>query len=233
MIQECFLYSTLLPDVSSLSARSRAPRDFDALLFGNGGLLIYHVDTTVRHPGTVGYPGQAGWPHNGNHYRVALLPADGNYDLELGVNNADAGDFWTPGMSLGPDVTHPNTHSYQYGQIASTGIRITVLENFDNDDDGVRIQVTGVGEPPLGTREPTAAPVVANPDDTVPPTTVAVTESPTSRSTNTTTPSSLVATKQPMTEPTTGEPSSGTILFTSSSVLVVLTAIGVLTNGWF
>ena len=110
--------------------------DWDVDLFG-GGLLIYHVDDSKRLQGVGGYPSLEGWPANGLHYRVALLQADGQYDLERGVNNGDAGDFWKPGMTLGPGrtndrdggaVVYPNTDSYQNGTIALTGISITVLE---------------------------------------------------------------------------------------------------------
>lgn len=125
--------------------------DYDTDLFG-GGLLIIHVDDSKRLQGVGGYPGLEGWPENGLHYRVALLQADGQYDLERGVNNGDAGDIWKPGMTLGPGstssidnesgsgVVYPNTDSYQNGNIIPTGISIAVLKE---NGEHVTIQVSG------------------------------------------------------------------------------------------
>ena len=47
---------------------------------------------------------------------VAILAKDGNYDLEKGNNNGDAGDMWLPGDFLGPGmggIVYPNTDTYQ------------------------------------------------------------------------------------------------------------------------
>lgn len=72
----------------------------------------------------------AGWPTNGNHYRVALLQADGLYQLESVYTGipGDAGDLYGIG---GPAVTLssstvPNTNTYQNGIVTTTGISITV-----------------------------------------------------------------------------------------------------------
>jgi M6 family metalloprotease-like protein len=85
-----------------------------------GGLAIWHIDdkkgslvyNNVNND--EGYPGQASWPENLKHYRVALLQADGNYDLEKGFNRGDGGDLYRQG---GRDTltsnTVPNTDSYQ------------------------------------------------------------------------------------------------------------------------
>jgi hypothetical protein len=72
-----------------------------------------------------GYPGHPNWP--ADHYRVAVLQADGNYDIEKGVNLGDEFDIFTTNMTLGPgpDVW-PNTDSYQGSQY-QTGIKITVV----------------------------------------------------------------------------------------------------------
>ncbi|MHC4211786.1 MAG: M6 family metalloprotease domain-containing protein, partial [Planctomycetota bacterium] len=85
-----------------------------------GGLCIYHIDEQADDI-TEGYPGQSGWPQNGNHYRVALLQADGNYNLEKGNNRGDSGDVYHgAGTSEISPATTPNTHAYQGGNIIVT-----------------------------------------------------------------------------------------------------------------
>ena len=85
----------------------------DGALPGSG-LLIWHIDET-----------QAGNTDE-NHYKVALLQADGNRDLELNHNRGDAGDPY-PGSTSKTTVdgsTTPNTHSYANADtcVAITGI---------------------------------------------------------------------------------------------------------------
>ena len=65
---------------------------------------------------------QSGWASNGAHYRVALLQADGLYQLESTAQRGDKGDVWhTDGnYVLGPN-TVPNTHTYQGGIVTPTG----------------------------------------------------------------------------------------------------------------
>jgi M6 family metalloprotease-like protein len=106
---------------------NRQVASFDANFWGDGGLVIYHIDEQAGLQNTRGFPGQDGWPGNGNHYRVAVLQADGRYDLEQLRNEGDEGDLYVAGRSLGPGdgSTYPNTDSYQSGTIISTGITIT------------------------------------------------------------------------------------------------------------
>ena len=100
------------------------------------GLAVWHIDENAigvadYGSGTVeGHPGQDGWPENGKHYWVALLQADGNYDLENGYGRGDSGDlFHSAGVNyLGPSVDsdgpYPNTDTYQNGDVARTGVTI-------------------------------------------------------------------------------------------------------------
>jgi hypothetical protein len=97
-----------------------------------GGLAIWHIDENALYT-SEGYPGQKGWPRNGNHYIVALLQADGSYDLERGENNGDSGDLWHAGSklkTLGPSKSlskgpFPNTDSYQGSVLQQTGVTIS------------------------------------------------------------------------------------------------------------
>ena len=136
-----------------LLLENRQAVDDDIELFG-GGLLIYHVNGRKRSQGTSGYPGVEGWPENLDVYKIALLQADGAYDLERGKNNGDAGDLWSPGMSLGPrspGERFPNTDSYINGP---TGIAIDVLQSAIPEN--VRFRISGLrhSEPPASEMTP-------------------------------------------------------------------------------
>lgn len=129
-----------------LLIENREQLGYDANLPGRG-LLIYHVDDSLELQDTAGYNGQSGWPANGNHYRVALLQADGKYDLEQLVNNGDAGDYWVAGMTLAPggNGNFPNTDSYQNGKIQGTGITIT---DISEPGTVMTFRVSGLGSNP-------------------------------------------------------------------------------------
>jgi len=133
-----------------------------------GGMLIFKIDGTIDYNGNRrhGFPGQVNtpedgqsWPSNGLHYPIALLQADGDYDLEQARNNGDSGDFYnTPAQILGPgngelvstsDGTYPNTDSYVNGEIKVTG---TTIDNFRETPEGSGIftfRVTFEGDEPV------------------------------------------------------------------------------------
>jgi len=107
--------------------RHRIENSFEAKLPIQGGLLIYHIDDMAKFHKNPGFVGQAGWPENGNHYRVAILQRDGEYNLEKGENRGDEGDLFVPDTSdeLNPGNTfYPNTDAYRHGKIRKTDIRI-------------------------------------------------------------------------------------------------------------
>jgi len=87
-----------------------------------GGLAIYHVDENMPGNTTEGFPGQPGWPANGNHYKVALVQADGLFELERDVNTGNAGDLYRAGgiTRFAPD-TNPSTDGYQSGGTCASG----------------------------------------------------------------------------------------------------------------
>jgi immune inhibitor A len=87
------------PEYFLLENRQRT--GFDADLPGDG-LLAWHIDENQTSN------------TDENHYKVALLQADGKRDLELNHNRGDAGDPF-PGSSNSTSVTassNPNTKSY-------------------------------------------------------------------------------------------------------------------------
>ena len=145
-----------------LLLENRQREEYDIFLPGTG-LAIYHVDENVFRQNKRGFPGQIGWPENGNHYKVALLQADGDYDLETKGNMGDAGDMWKAPMRLGPGMNglvYPNTDRYQDGNIRQTGISVDVL--YEDASMEIAFMVMG-----LETKSPTSAPSASTTDSPV------------------------------------------------------------------
>lgn len=119
-----------------LENRQQITGDFDEKFMNPGGVIIYHVDENIwdvfDSGGNMGNfprggPFQSGWPGNGRHYPVAVLQADGLYELEQGINGGKSDDIWnqvTQVLGPGNGKTYPNTDSYAFGQIKTTGITI-------------------------------------------------------------------------------------------------------------
>jgi immune inhibitor A len=92
---------------------NRQRTGFDASLPG-AGLLIWHIDDAQQ------------TNTNENHYKVALMQADGKRDLEHAANRGDAGDAY-PGTSNNHSfnaTSKPNSKSYANSDscVAVTGI---------------------------------------------------------------------------------------------------------------
>ena len=116
-----------------------------------------------------GGPFLDGWPGNGAHYEVAVLQADGLYELEQALNLGDPNDFWKTGDVLGPgngesaatdQGTYPNTDSYQGGNVQVTEVTIF---NFQDEGNGEwSFEVAGIAPkiniPPLFVPQPVRCP---------------------------------------------------------------------------
>lgn len=129
-----------------LLIENRQPVGFDGRI-PQGGLCIFHIDEQASYT-TEGYPGQVNWPQNGNHYRVALLQADGQYDLERGRDRGDSTDPYRGGYvtEIGPN-TVPNTDGYQGGNIVVTNNRIFNI-SASGSTMTFNFEVVGTGTPP-------------------------------------------------------------------------------------
>ena len=108
------------------------------------GLAIWHIDeldyrgtSPTRINERPGYPGQETdpcWPINALHYDVALLQADGHYDLERGANKGDSGDLYRRNnVSTLNEHTTPSSNFYQLGVISQSHISITDVSPSDNN----------------------------------------------------------------------------------------------------
>lgn len=147
-----------------LLIENRQTIDIDAQLPGNGGLLIYHIDEQVLTQDAPGWPGSPFWPFD--HYRVALLQADGNYDLEKGINNGDRMDYYSANSQQllpGGQRNYPNTDSYQFGELTSTGISIV---DISKSAELMTFRVQGLGAAPEPEPETTPAPMPTMSNDT-------------------------------------------------------------------
>ena len=101
------------PEYFLLENRQRA--SYDAQLPGDG-LLIWHVDE--------------GQPDNTdeNHYKVGLIQADGNRDLEMDQNRGDDGDPY-PGASSNTSLTPSSTPNSNAYAGAITNVSISSISN--------------------------------------------------------------------------------------------------------
>lgn len=112
-----------------------------------GGLAVWHIDSNKSNNNTEGYPGQSGWPTNNNHYKIALLQADGLYEMEHGTNRGNAGDMYRGGgTSAITSSTVPSTDRYQGGIVASSNNSIT---NIGPSGAAISFTLNGAGGAPI------------------------------------------------------------------------------------
>lgn len=139
---------------------NRQKLEYDVHFYGTG-LAIFHINDGANGMENRGYPGQDGWPANNKHYQVAVMGADGYYDLEKGNNKGDEGDLWQQNQELGPGMggtVFPNTDGYADGWVYETGITIKVLAP---EGQNVRFQVRGLAD--VATPNPTTVPPTHSP----------------------------------------------------------------------
>lgn len=117
------------PGGEYLLVENRQPFGFDAMM-PQGGLAVWHIDDAKCCNTDQGYPGQPGWPQNNQHYRVALLQADGNYELERNYHRGDGDELFHAGGAARIDAnTVPNTDAYQHGNVFATHNAITDISS--------------------------------------------------------------------------------------------------------
>jgi hypothetical protein len=126
------------PEGEYLLVENRQSLGFDRKV-PDGGLVIFHVDEKAA-SFTQGFPGQKGWPTNGKHYQIAVLQADGAYELEQKMNKGGSTDAFRAGYldSLLPSTNvnsgpFPNTDAYQGGKVYPTTNAITSISRSNVD----------------------------------------------------------------------------------------------------
>jgi immune inhibitor A len=97
-------------------AENRGRKGYDRALPGEG-LLVWHIDDALDSN------------RDENHYKVALMQADGRRDLERSANRGDAGDSY-PGTTGNTSITaktNPSTRSYAGvdSSVAITKIKVS------------------------------------------------------------------------------------------------------------
>eukprot|EP00978_Attheya_sp_CCMP212_P039419 scaffold204661_cov37-Attheya_sp.AAC.1 len=136
---------------------------------GDAGLAIWHIDMNAASHSNEGYPDpeKPSWPENGDHYKIALLQADGEYHLERGQGRGSKGDLFNsqgayeinPNGVMYADGTttiYPNTDSYAFGNIVHTMIRI-----FDISESREQMSFSvGLFDGSFPTASPTKAPTM-------------------------------------------------------------------------
>ncbi|MFH1563481.1 MAG: M6 family metalloprotease domain-containing protein [Nitrospirota bacterium] len=113
------LWTNGLPVNEYFLAENRQKAGFDVSLPG-AGLMLWHVDDNMPNNDNQWYPGLP----PANHYKVAVEPADGLWQLEHNTNSGDTGDPF-PGSTNNKaftGTTTPNSDAYLTGP---TGVGVT------------------------------------------------------------------------------------------------------------
>jgi hypothetical protein len=114
--------------------RVRTADMFDVHIPGEG-LLIWHCDDEAD-VNEEGHPGLIGWPQSGDHYRVAVVQADGEYQLETAVSRGDRDDFF---KKDGPADEISDSGIYKDGQRVSADTNLRWYQGGIMEDSHIRI----------------------------------------------------------------------------------------------
>ena len=135
------------PSGEYLLIENRQPAGFESII-PQGGLVIWHIDEAAGYY-TEGYPVNGSW--SGGHYKVAVLQADGAYDLEKGSDRGDSTDTWHANGNSELTVSSapgsgpfPNTDAYQGGTFVQTQNRIY---NISASGPEMQFSYQVIGEP--------------------------------------------------------------------------------------
>jgi len=101
----------------------------------NEGLLIWHLDDEADF-NEEGHPDLIGWPESGDHYRVAVVQADGEYQLETAASRGDGNDVF---HKDGPANEISDSGIYKDGQLVSPDTNLRWYQGGAMEDSGIRI----------------------------------------------------------------------------------------------
>ena len=147
------------PENEYLLIENRQPVGFDRHLpGGKGGLAIWHIDENKESNHEPGHPDVPGWPENGVHYKVALVQADGRFDLERGRSFGDEEDLFRAGgvnrvSSLEPHGLRPYRVDqrvrqvlHRISEISESGELMTFRYDVEEESDASKPGVDQIAE---------------------------------------------------------------------------------------
>ena len=106
---------------------NRQRTGYDAGLPG-AGLVIWHIDAAKDGNREECVPGGAPACSATTHFKVAVVPADNQFDLERGSNRGDGGDAF-PGTTSNRSLTDTTTPSSRRYSGATTGVSVTSISD--------------------------------------------------------------------------------------------------------
>jgi immune inhibitor A len=143
---------------------NRPQTGFDAGL-PSSGMLIWHIDAAKADNDTECIPSAPG-RCSSSHYKVALVQADGKYDLEHYTNRGDAGDPY-PGSSNNTLFTLFSVPSSSlYGSTNFGGVQITnISKSGDNISGTFSVESRRLAVSVAGAGSVTGTGIICNPTE--------------------------------------------------------------------
>ncbi len=130
--QSILLVESGYPPGEYLLLENRHPYGYDRLAPGTG-VAVWHIDEAKGHMvlndvnEDEGYPGQSGWPFNNNHYRIALMQAEGWFSLEQHISKGIAENLYVDqGIH---NTTSPSTWSYRKDSVQYSNNALSIGGN--------------------------------------------------------------------------------------------------------